>query len=94
MIHPELNAEYNQETFFVVDFENDSKNIQINKKALTLEQSINISNTPENEKILQSIVTNPNSNQTSNTSNIRHSDLKIISNIIILIFNLYLIVKK
>ena len=94
MIHPELNAEYNQETFFVVDFENDSKNIQINKKALTLEQSINISTTPENEKILQSIVTNPNSNQNNQTSNIRHSDLKIISNIIILIFNLYLIVKK
>ena len=94
MIHPELNAEYNQETFFVVDFENDSKNIQINKKALTLEQSINISNTPENEKILQGIVTNPNSNQNNQTSNIRHSDLKIISNIIILIFNLYLIVKK
>jgi len=94
LIHPELNAEYNQETFFVVDFENDSKNIQINKKALTLEQSINISNTPENEKILQGIVTNPNSNQNNQTSNIRHSDLKIISNIIILIFNLYLIVKK
>jgi len=94
LIHPELNAEYNQETFFVVDFENDSKNIQINKKALTLEQSINISTTPENEKILQSIVTNPNSNQNNQTSNIRHSDLKIISNIIILIFNLYLIVKK
>lgn len=77
-----------------MDFDNDSKNIQINKKALTLEQSINISNTPENEKILQNIVTNPNSNQTSNTSNIRHSDLKIISNIIILIFNLYLLLKK
>ncbi len=94
MIHPELNSEYNQETFFVMDFENDSKNIQINKKALTLEQSINISTTPENEKILQGIVTNPNSNQNNQTSNIRHSDLKIISNIIILIFNLYLIVKK
>ena len=66
-----------------MDFENDSKNLQINKKALTLEQSINISNSPENEKIPQSIVTNPNSNQSSNTSNIRHSDLKIISNIII-----------